>query len=452
MTEALKDYSAEAREKLAKESKALPDGSFPIVDVADLRNAIQAAGRASNPGAAKAHIKKRAAALGQSGLIPEGWAQEEGLDYVVAFAVAGADESGISEPFEVLRVGEFKRGERTVPVSEADLDQAVANFNRWKALGQEIPVDYDHAFNEGREAPAAGWFTSLIRKGQSLWAQVRWTEQAREQIASRAYRFFSPEFTAQFRSESGQEEGFTILAGALTNRPFLRGMTPVALSQEVEREMLAWFAAKLVAEEPPSRADTRPDVTEKTDTDTQPETFKVEIDGAEKEFKAADIVALSAKAAEADAASEKATEAEKAAKEKAAEAAASKGQVEALSTRIDAAEKRESDRDFAEIFKQAQRDGRLDAKDETEKTWRETFDALGAEKTKALVEQVPAETIPLSSQGRSGSGEQEAAPKGMHAESFKLNQRVEAFMAEHPDKSFEDALAHVQAEIQKAAA
>ena len=375
--------------------------------------------------------------------------------HVIAFAVDGSEQNGISKPFEILRVGAFKRGpngERDVPVTDVDLDEAVANFNRWKSMGQEIPVDYDHAFGEGREAPAAGWFASLIRKGESLWATVRWTKKAQEEIASEQYRFFSPEFSSEFRSETGEEEGFTILAGALTNRPFLRGMTPVALSQEVEREMLAWFAAKLVAEEPPSRADTRPEMAEETDKDTQPETFKVEIDGAEKEFKAEDIVALSAKAAEADAASEKATEAEKAAKEKAAEAAASKGQVEALSTRIDAAEKREKDRDFAELFKQAQREGRLDAKGETEKTWRETFDALGAEKTKALVEQVPAETIPLSSQGRSGSGEQEAAPKGMHAENFALNQKVEAFMAEHPDKTFDDALAYIQVEAQKAAA
>ena len=68
-----RDYSADERSRLAEQGKALPDGSFPIVDREDLENAIQAFGRASDPAAAKAHIKKRARALGAEDLIPEGW-------------------------------------------------------------------------------------------------------------------------------------------------------------------------------------------------------------------------------------------------------------------------------------------------------------------------------------------------------------------------------------------
>ena len=73
MTVLARDFSQEEREGLAKEGKALPDGSFPIVTREDLENAIQAVGRASDPDAAKRHIKKRARALGLEELIPEGW-------------------------------------------------------------------------------------------------------------------------------------------------------------------------------------------------------------------------------------------------------------------------------------------------------------------------------------------------------------------------------------------
>ena len=69
-----REISAEERKKLAEEGKALPDGSFPIANVDDLRNAIQAIGRASDPEAAKRHIKKRAKDLGQEDLIPDDWA------------------------------------------------------------------------------------------------------------------------------------------------------------------------------------------------------------------------------------------------------------------------------------------------------------------------------------------------------------------------------------------
>lgn len=68
-----KTFSKDKRDKLAKEGKAMPDGSYPIEGEQDLKNAIQAIGRAKNPAATKAHIKKRAKALGLTNLIPEGW-------------------------------------------------------------------------------------------------------------------------------------------------------------------------------------------------------------------------------------------------------------------------------------------------------------------------------------------------------------------------------------------
>ena len=66
-------FSEEKRTELAKEGMALPDGSYPIVSEEDLRNAIQAFGRAKDKEAAKAHIMKRARALGAESLIPENW-------------------------------------------------------------------------------------------------------------------------------------------------------------------------------------------------------------------------------------------------------------------------------------------------------------------------------------------------------------------------------------------
>ena len=66
-------FSQERRDDLAKQGMALPDGSYPIESVEDLKNAIQAFGRAKDKEAAKAHIMKRARALGQEDLIPENW-------------------------------------------------------------------------------------------------------------------------------------------------------------------------------------------------------------------------------------------------------------------------------------------------------------------------------------------------------------------------------------------
>ena len=67
--------SVKARKKLADEGKALPDGSYPIRNEGDLKNAIHAYGR-SKPGdraKVRRHIMKRARALGKADIIPEEW-------------------------------------------------------------------------------------------------------------------------------------------------------------------------------------------------------------------------------------------------------------------------------------------------------------------------------------------------------------------------------------------
>lgn len=71
-------YSAEQLQTMLSDGKAMknPNGepSYPIGDAADLKNAIHAVGRGSGDhDAIRAHIKKRAAALGKSDMIPDNW-------------------------------------------------------------------------------------------------------------------------------------------------------------------------------------------------------------------------------------------------------------------------------------------------------------------------------------------------------------------------------------------
>jgi len=68
-----REVSDKEREQLADQGMALPDGSYPIKTVADLKNAIQAFGRAKDPAKVKQHIITRARALGAIDQLPEGW-------------------------------------------------------------------------------------------------------------------------------------------------------------------------------------------------------------------------------------------------------------------------------------------------------------------------------------------------------------------------------------------
>ena len=68
-----RDFSVKEREKLSEKGQAMPGGGFPIRNRQDLKNAIQAIGRAKDPAVAKAWIIKRAKALGLTDLLPDGW-------------------------------------------------------------------------------------------------------------------------------------------------------------------------------------------------------------------------------------------------------------------------------------------------------------------------------------------------------------------------------------------
>lgn len=74
-----RDYSSEQRRNMARRGQAMPDGSFPIANRADLANAIQSVGRAANYDAAKRHIISRARALGAMDMLPEDWNVSKGL-------------------------------------------------------------------------------------------------------------------------------------------------------------------------------------------------------------------------------------------------------------------------------------------------------------------------------------------------------------------------------------
>lgn len=75
------EFNTELRKQLAAKGQAMPDGGYPIRNVADLKNAIQAYGRATNKPAVKAWIKKRAKALGAEDLLPDNWRTDEIMHY-----------------------------------------------------------------------------------------------------------------------------------------------------------------------------------------------------------------------------------------------------------------------------------------------------------------------------------------------------------------------------------
>ncbi len=90
-----REFSEEERKKDASNGDALKNGSFPIENEGDLKNAVHAVGRAKDIGAAKAHIISRAKSMGLTRLLPEDWISKEDrspIDEIVDAADEGSDD------------------------------------------------------------------------------------------------------------------------------------------------------------------------------------------------------------------------------------------------------------------------------------------------------------------------------------------------------------------------
>jgi peptidoglycan hydrolase-like protein with peptidoglycan-binding domain len=114
-------FSTEQRSKLASKGHALSDGSYPIRNASDLRNAIQAIGRAKDQARAKRHIIKRAKALGLTSMLPEGWGsavQEawfEAIELLADRLQPSDDEIAIAEAALALDEDELEEAKKGSP-------------------------------------------------------------------------------------------------------------------------------------------------------------------------------------------------------------------------------------------------------------------------------------------------------------------------------------------------
>jgi phage I-like protein len=136
----------------------------------------------------------------------------------------------VPEWVRLLPLGEVPLGDGREPlwVDQEALAAMVAHFQE---RGLDLVVDYEHQTLSGRKAPAAGWIRELeIRiAGETpapqdgLWARVEWTATARQHLAAREYRYFSP----VLRLEDKTRRPLALLHAALTNTPAINGLTPL---------------------------------------------------------------------------------------------------------------------------------------------------------------------------------------------------------------------------------
>lgn len=100
-----------------------------------------------------------------------------------------------------------------------------------KVRGIDPDIDYDHKLDPSKGKTAAGWVKKAEARSNGLWLLVEWTDKAKQALKEREYRYFSVEFLKEWANEKGEKLQDVILGGGLTNRPFLKDLVPVNLSE-----------------------------------------------------------------------------------------------------------------------------------------------------------------------------------------------------------------------------
>lgn len=126
--------------------------------------------------------------------------------------------------FLLLRYGETqytKDGKQAAfQFSENDAEKVIADFRQ---RGKDLVMDYDHATVKGGMAPASGWITNLTKEADGLFADVEWTEEAKQRLEKREYRYHSPVI---YFGKDGHPRALHSVA--LTNHPAMHSYPALA--------------------------------------------------------------------------------------------------------------------------------------------------------------------------------------------------------------------------------
>ena len=144
-------------------------------------------------------------------------------------ALHSATLGGETVPQRILLApwGNVESSNGSFVVDEESARLAVQAFEEH---GTDLPIDYEHQTLGGvyaspsGQAPAAGWIKRIFAEsGVGLLAEIEWTDQAKQRLADKEYRYLSP--VAIIRKTD--RKLVAIHSAALTNKPAIVGMQPI---------------------------------------------------------------------------------------------------------------------------------------------------------------------------------------------------------------------------------
>lgn len=118
-----------------------------------------------------------------------------------------------------------------ISVTPDRVRRLVDNFYA-KVRVTDLDIDYDHKAFVGK---AAGWVRAAEARTDGLWLLVEWTTEAYKSLQEGEYRYFSPEFADTWTDpKTGIEHHDVLFGGGITNRPFMKDIMPINLSEVIK--------------------------------------------------------------------------------------------------------------------------------------------------------------------------------------------------------------------------
>jgi len=136
----------------------------------------------------------------------------------------------------LLKVCDLKN--KGVVITESMLKGAKDNFDA-NTRGIDISIDYTHD-NDTGEKPAAAWLKTLelSEDKQDLYGMAKFTPKGEEMAKSKEYKYFSIDLSPLYEDEDGKMHSNVLMGGTLTNRPAVKGLDPIKLSENINNNKI----------------------------------------------------------------------------------------------------------------------------------------------------------------------------------------------------------------------
>lgn len=159
----------------------------------------------------------------------EGGKMAENLSYIVSLSDLKLE--GDTTWIHALPFGQYKHPLWGVIDASMEKVSGLAESVKKKIRGIDPSINLNHD-NDSPDG-AAAWVKDAEVRSNGLWLFVEFVKDAAQKVRDKKFKYFSVEFADEWEDSEGKKHKDVVIGGALTNRPFMKNLVPINLSEGV---------------------------------------------------------------------------------------------------------------------------------------------------------------------------------------------------------------------------